>query len=65
MKVIILGNNLTGAIRVRFNGTAVQFTVNSTGTAIVTAVPGGATSGYVEVTTPAGTLTSNAKFRVR
>ncbi len=63
-KVTILGNNLTGSSSLTFNGTAATFTVNSTGTAITTAVPAGATTGYVKVTTPSGTLTSNVKFRV-
>ncbi len=62
--VIILGNNLTGATSVTFNGTSAAFTVNSTGTAIRAAVPSGATTGYVQVTTPSRTLTSNVKFRV-
>ncbi|MGA2021390.1 MAG: choice-of-anchor tandem repeat GloVer-containing protein, partial [Candidatus Sulfotelmatobacter sp.] len=61
--VIILGNNLTGATSVTFNGTAATFTVVSS-TEIKTAVPAGATSGTVEVTTPNGTLTSNVPFRV-
>lgn len=63
-KVMILGNNLTGSTSVAFNGTGATFTVNSTGTAITTTVPAGATTGYVKVTTPSGTLTSNVKFRV-
>jgi IPT/TIG domain len=65
-KVTILGNNLTGSTSVTFNGVAVtSFTVNSTGTAITTTVPSGATTGKVQVTTASGTtLTSNVKFRV-
>lgn len=64
-KVTILGNNLTGTTSVTFDGIAVtSFAVNSTGTAITTTVPNGATTGYVKVTTPSGTLTSNVKFRV-
>lgn len=63
-KVTILGNNLTGSTSVTFNGTLAAFTVNSMGTAIATTVPSGATTGYVKVTTPSGTLTSNVKFRV-
>jgi len=63
-KVVILGNGLTGTTSVTFNGTSTTFAVNSTGTAITATVPGGATSGFVEVTTPSGTLTSNVKFRV-
>jgi len=64
-RVIILGNNLQGAIGVTFNGTAVEsFSVNSSGSAVATTVPTGATSGTVVVTTPTGTLTSNVTFRV-
>jgi uncharacterized repeat protein (TIGR03803 family) len=61
--IIILGNNLTGATSVTFNGTAATFTVVSS-TEITTTVPTGATSGTVEVTTPGGTLKSNVVFRV-
>jgi large repetitive protein len=61
--VIILGNNLTGATGVSFNGTAAAFTVVSS-TKIITTVPDGATTGQVEVTTPSGTLTSNVSFNV-
>jgi uncharacterized repeat protein (TIGR03803 family) len=61
--VIILGNNLTGATSVTFNGTATAFTVVST-TEITATVPGGATSGAVFVTTPTATLKSNRKFFV-
>jgi hypothetical protein len=34
------------------------------GIAITTTAPSGATTGYVKVTTPSGTLTSNVKFLV-
>jgi uncharacterized repeat protein (TIGR03803 family) len=61
--VIILGNNLTGASGVKFNGTAATFTVESA-TWIKTTVPSGATSGTVQVVTSGGTLTSNVTFRV-
>jgi uncharacterized repeat protein (TIGR03803 family) len=61
--VVILGNNLTGATGVTFNGTAATFTVVS-GTEIKTTVPSGATSGKVKVTTPTRTLTSSLSFRV-
>jgi len=60
--VRILGNNLKGAIEVRFNGTAAAFTVVSN-SCIKASVPKGATTGFVTVTTPARTLTSNKKFR--
>jgi len=62
-KVVILGNNLTGATGVSFNGTAVTFTVVSS-SEIRTTVPAGATTGTVEVTTPKKTLKSNVVFRV-
>jgi len=61
--VFILGNNLTGTTSVTFNGTPATFTVVSD-TEITTAVPTGATSGTVQVTTPSGTLNSNVVFRV-
>jgi uncharacterized repeat protein (TIGR03803 family) len=61
--VKILGNNLTGATSVTFNGTSAIFTIASS-TEITTTVPSGATTGKVEVTTPSATLTSNANFRV-
>jgi uncharacterized repeat protein (TIGR03803 family) len=61
--VTILGNNLTGTTSVTFNGTAAAFTVVSS-TEITTAVPKGATTGEVQVTTASGTLSSNVPFRV-
>jgi uncharacterized repeat protein (TIGR03803 family) len=61
--VNILGNNLTGTKSVTFNGTAAKFTVVSD-TYIKAAVPSGATSGRIKVTTPNGTLKSNVSFRV-
>jgi uncharacterized repeat protein (TIGR03803 family) len=62
--VDILGTDLTGTTSVTFNGTAATFTVVSA-SEITTSVPTGATTGYVEVTTPSGTLTSNTKFVVK
>jgi uncharacterized repeat protein (TIGR03803 family) len=62
--VIILGNNLAGSTSVTFNGTKATFRVSSTGTAIKTTVPSGATTGKVKVTTTTRTLTSNVNFRV-
>ena len=59
----ILGQGLTGATGVSLNGTPVSFTIMSD-TYIQATVPTGATSGYVTVTTPGGTLKSNAPFRV-
>jgi uncharacterized repeat protein (TIGR03803 family) len=61
--VEILGTTLKGATEVRFNETAAVFTVVSN-TEIKTSVPTGATTGFVTVTTPGGTLKSNKKFRV-
>jgi uncharacterized repeat protein (TIGR03803 family) len=61
--VTILGNNLTHATSVTFNGTAATFTVVSS-TEIKTNVPVGATTGKVKVKTPGGTLISNVPFRV-
>jgi uncharacterized repeat protein (TIGR03803 family) len=61
--VIILGNNLTGANRVTFNGTPANFTVISD-TEITAHVPCDATTGEVQVTTTSGTLISNVDFRV-
>lgn len=62
-RVAILGNNLTGATSVTFNGTPATFTVVSS-TEISTTVPSGATTGTVQVVTPSGTLSSNVNFRV-
>jgi uncharacterized repeat protein (TIGR03803 family) len=61
--VIILGNHLTGATSVTFNGKAATLRVASS-TEITTTVPSGATTGPVKVTTPSRTLTSNVNFRV-
>jgi uncharacterized repeat protein (TIGR03803 family) len=61
--VKILGTKLTGATSVKFNGTAATFRVVSK-SLITTTVPTGATTGFVTVTTPRGTLKSNRKFRV-
>jgi uncharacterized repeat protein (TIGR03803 family) len=59
----ILGQGFTGASDVSLNGTPADFTVVSD-TFIRATVPAGATTGYVTVTTPGGTLTSNVPFRV-
>jgi hypothetical protein len=61
--VKILGTNLTGATSVTFNDTSAVFKVVSS-SLITTTVPSGATTGFVTVTTPKGTLKSNTKFRV-
>lgn len=61
--VNILGNDLSGATGVTFNGTPANFTVVSD-SEIVATVPSGATTGRVKVTTPNRTLTSNLPFDV-
>lgn len=62
--VRILGNGLTGATSVAFNGTPATFKVVSD-TYIQATVPAGATTGTIVVTTPSGTLSSNVAFRIR
>ena len=59
----ILGQGLTGATAVFFNGTPATFKVWSD-TFLKATVPSGATTGSVSVTTSTGTLTSNHEFRV-
>ena len=59
----ILGQGFTGTTSVSFNGTPAAFKVKS-GTFITATVPAGATSGFVQVTTPNKTLTSNVSFQV-
>ncbi len=59
----ILGQGFTGTTAVLLNGTAAAFTIVSH-TFILATVPAGATTGYVTVTTPGGTLTSNKPFVV-
>jgi uncharacterized repeat protein (TIGR03803 family) len=61
--VQILGQGLTGATKVSFNGANAAFIVKS-GNYLTATIPGGATTGFVTVTTPSGTLASNQKFRV-
>jgi len=61
--VTILGQGFTGTTSVSFHGISAQFTVKSD-TFIAAAVPARATTGFVKVTTPGGTLTSNVRFRV-
>jgi uncharacterized repeat protein (TIGR03803 family) len=62
-RVVILGNTLTGATAVSFNGTAATFKVVSN-TEITTTVPVGATSGKLTVTAASGTLSSDRTYRV-
>ena len=60
----VLGQGFTGTTVVSLNGTAATFTVVSD-TYLKATVPSGATTGFVTVTTPSGTLTSNKPFTVR
>jgi uncharacterized repeat protein (TIGR03803 family) len=62
--VTILGTNLTGSTAVNFGAGPATFKVNSTGTAITTSVPAGATTGPINVVMPSGTLAGNAAFKV-
>jgi uncharacterized repeat protein (TIGR03803 family) len=59
----ILGQGFTGTTSVSLNGTPATFTVLSD-TFIKATVPAGATTGFVTVTTPTGTLTSDVPFHV-
>lgn len=61
--VYILGTNLTGATSVSFNGTAATFAVISA-TEIIATVPAGATTGFVTVNGPSGTIKSDKTFEV-
>src|SRR5439155_8207600 len=61
--VTINGTNCNGATAVTFNGTAANFSVTSD-TTIQTAVPSGATTGPISVTTPGGTASSASNFTV-
>ncbi len=61
--VTILGNNLSGATGVTFNGTPATFNVVASGE-ITTTVPAGATTGTVQVTTPSGSVNSATDFQV-
>jgi uncharacterized repeat protein (TIGR03803 family) len=60
--VKILGP-VTGATSVTFNGVAAAFKIVSA-SEVTTTVPTGATTGIVQVVTPAGSLSSNVAFRV-
>jgi uncharacterized repeat protein (TIGR03803 family) len=62
-RVEILGQGFTGTTGVSFNGTAANFVVHSD-TYLTATIPQGATTGFVSVTTPGGTLQSNVVFRV-
>jgi uncharacterized repeat protein (TIGR03803 family) len=58
-----LGQGFTGTTGVSFNGTPATFKVWHD-TFLTATIPVGATAGFVTVTTPSGTLTSNKQFRV-
>jgi uncharacterized repeat protein (TIGR03803 family) len=62
-RVLVLGTNLSGATSVSFNGTPAKFKVVSA-SEITVAVPAEASTGPVEVTVPAGTLSSKVAFQV-
>ncbi len=59
----ILGQDFIGTSAVTLNGAPVSFTVKGDGYISAT-VPAGATTGFVTVTTPGGTLTSNTPLYV-
>jgi hypothetical protein len=61
--VFILGNNMSQASAVSFDGVEAMFEVVSE-TEILATVPAGATSGMVKVTTPSAELKSNVAFQV-
>jgi streptogramin lyase len=61
--VTIKGDNLAGATDVAFNGIRATIT-SDTATKVVTAVPAGATTGDISVTTRVGTATSDEAFDV-
>jgi uncharacterized repeat protein (TIGR03803 family) len=62
-ETIILGQGLASTGAVSFNGVPATIVTKSNNTLSVT-IPEGATSGFVTVTTPTATLTSNTKFIV-
>ncbi|MFN8061346.1 MAG: DUF6605 domain-containing protein [Vicinamibacterales bacterium] len=62
--ITVTGTGFTGATLVRFgSGDQTTFTVVND-TTVTTTVPGGATTGPIQVVTPAGTATSAASFSV-
>lgn len=60
----ILGQGFTSSSTVSFNGTPATSVQLSSSTRLAVAVPSGATTGLVTVTTSTGTLTSNQPFIV-
>ncbi len=61
--VTVSGSNFTGATQVKLDGVSVPFSVVSPFELTFT-VPAGATSGTIQVTTPAGSATSSGSFTV-
>lgn len=62
--VEILGQGFTSSTTVSFNGMPAGEVKVASPTRLTATVPGGATSGFVTVTTSSGTLTSNQLFTV-
>jgi len=62
-QVSIYGSTFLNATSVTINGVAANYTIKSA-TRINATVPSGATSGKIAVTTPSGTATSAASFKV-
>ena len=62
--VIITGSSLNGATSVTFNGLAATILTN-TSTNITAVVPAGATTGFIQVFTPAGNTPSATRFFVQ
>jgi hypothetical protein len=62
-QVVITGSGFTGVTQVQFAGTDAAFIVDSD-SQITTTVPAGATSGFVTVTSPNGTVQSPSTFTV-
>ena len=61
----IFGTDLTGATSVTFKGTPAAFFRVVRPAEIIATVPDGATTGTIQVTTPAGLLFSGSPFDVR
>jgi hypothetical protein len=62
--VTLTGTGFTGATAVKFGGTVATSYSVASDTQIATAVPAGATSGTISVSSPAGTATSADTFTV-
>jgi uncharacterized protein (TIGR03437 family) len=63
--ILLWGSHLVGATSVSFNGVAAAaFQVNST-QAVVAAVPAGATTGPVTITTANGSFTTTQSFTIQ